>query len=183
MLTDPDSPSAHMSEALSFPIGRFTRQPTYTPDERQAFIDRLAAQPAALAAALAALTPEQVERPYRPGGWTVRQVVHHVADSHMNMFIRVKLALSAAEPTINPYDQDAWVQHGDVATVAPSVSIALLAALHERMVALLRTLSADQFARVLLHPETGRQTIEQVVALYAWHGDHHIAHVRGAREE
>lgn len=172
-----------MSEALSYPIGRFHRQPTYTPDERHAFIDRLAAQPAALAAALAALTPEQVERPYRPGGWTVRQVVHHVADSHMNMLIRVKLALSEAEPTIKPYDQDAWVQHADVATVSPMVSIALLVALQERMVALLRTLTDEQFARVLLHPETGRQTIEQVVALYAWHGDHHIAHVRGARGE
>jgi uncharacterized damage-inducible protein DinB len=171
-----------MSDALSYPIGRFHRQPTYTPEERQAFIDRLAAQPAALAAALAALTPEQVEQPYRPGGWTVRQVVHHVADSHMNMFIRVKLALSEAEPTIKPYDQDAWVQHTDVAAVSPSVSIALLAALHERIVALLRTLTAEQFARVLMHPETGRQTIEQVVALYAWHGDHHIAHVRGASQ-
>ncbi len=169
-----------MSDALSFPIGRFVGQPTYSADERAGFIDRLAAQPAALAAALAATSPDALDRPYRPGGWTVRQVVHHVADSHVNMFIRVKLALSENDPTITAYDQDAWVQQGDVATVAPSVSVALVTALHERLVVLFRSLTPAQFARGLNHPENGRMTVEQVLALYAWHGDHHVAHIRGA---
>ncbi len=171
-----------MSDALSYPIGKHVRRPDYTADERTAFIDRLAAQPAALAAAFAALTDEQVAQPYRPGGWTVRQLVHHVADSHLNMFVRVKLALSEDEPTIKPYDQDAWVAQADVDAVSPSVSIALLSALHERAVALFRSLSPDQFARGLMHPENGRMTIEQVLALYAWHGDHHIAHVSRVRQ-
>jgi len=169
-----------MSDALSYPIGRHVRQATHTAEERAAFIDRLAAQPAALAAAYGALSAEQVEQPYRPGGWTVRQLVHHVADSHINMFIRVKLALSEDEPTIKPYDQDAWVAQADVMAVAPTVSIALLSAVHERAVALFRSLTPEQFVRGLMHPENGRMTIEQVLALYAWHGNHHIAHILGA---
>lgn len=168
-----------MSDALSYPIGRHVRQATYTPEERAAFIDQLAAQPAALAAAYASLSAEQIEQPYRPGGWTVRQLVHHVADSHINMFIRVKLALSEDEPTIKPYDQDAWVTQGDVSAVAPTVSIALLSAVHERAVALFRSLTPAQFTRGLMHPENGRMTIEQVLALYAWHGTHHIAQTAG----
>jgi len=170
-----------MPDSLAYPIGPHIRQPAYSADERAALIDRLAAQPAALAAAYGALSDSEVERPYRPGGWTVRQLVHHIADSHMNMFVRVKLALSEDEPTIKPYDQDAWAQQGDVAAVSPTVSIALLAAVHERVVALLRTLSAEQFQRGLVHPENGRMTVEQVLALYAWHGDHHVAHIRSVK--
>lgn len=168
-------------QLLSYPLGRHQRRDEYTADERQGFIAQLAAQPSALAAAVSGLPDAAYDRPYRPGGWNIRQLVHHVADSHVNMFIRVKLALSEDEPTIKPYDQDAWVQHADVATVAPMVSIAMLAAMHERVVALFRSLSPEQFARGLMHPENGRMTIEQVLALYAWHGDHHIAHIRNFR--
>ncbi|MCC6241954.1 MAG: putative metal-dependent hydrolase [Gemmatimonadaceae bacterium] len=167
-----------MSDSLSYPIGKFVRQSSYTAEARASHIARLAAQPAALASAVEGWSEEQLERRYRPGGWTVRQLLHHVADSHMNMFIRLKLALSEDAPTIKPYDQDAWVLQGDVAAVAPAVSLALLEALHVRIVALLSSLSPAEFSRTLLHPESGEMTVDQLVALYAWHGDHHIAHVR-----
>jgi uncharacterized damage-inducible protein DinB len=177
----PPSHQPPMTDTLSFPIGKFVRQPSYTPAERADHIARLAAQPAALAAAVSGWTDEQFAHPYRPGGWTVRQLVHHVADSHMNMFIRLKLALSEEAPTIKPYDQDAWATHGDVAAAAPSVSLTLLEALHHRIDALLRSLAAEQFSRTLIHPENGAMTVDQLVALYAWHGDHHVAHVRNMR--
>ena len=171
-----------MSDTLSYPIGRHAKQATYTPKERVALITRFAAQPSALAAAVSGMTDASWEQPYRPGGWTIRQLVHHVADSHVNMFVRVKLALSEDEPTIKPYDQDLWVQQADVVAVSPMVSVALLAALHERAVAFFRALTPGQFLRGLMHPENGRMTIEQVLALYAWHGDHHIAHITSFRE-
>jgi hypothetical protein len=171
-----------MTEHLSYPIGRHDAQPSYSAGERAAFIARLAAQPAALAASISGLPDAAWAMPYRPGGWTVQQVVHHVADSHVNMFIRVKFALSEDEPTVKPYDQDAWVQHADVLALSPLVSVALLAALHDRLVALFRALTPGQFTRGLLHPENGRMTIEQVLALYAWHGDHHIAHIGAFRQ-
>jgi uncharacterized damage-inducible protein DinB len=171
-----------VTDPLSYPIGEHQAQPTYTPDERAANIARLAAQPAALAASLSGLPAHAFAHPYRPGGWTVQQLVHHVADSHVNMFMRVKLALSEHEPTIKPYDQDAWVEQPDVQSVAPMVSVALLAALHERVVALLRALTPEQFTRGLMHPDNGRMTVEHVLALYAWHGDHHIAHITALRQ-
>ena len=166
---------------LSYPIGKHHQQESYSASDRDAMIARLAAQPAALAAALSGLDDDAYARPYRSGGWTVRQLVHHVADSHVNMFIRVKLALSEDEPTIKPYDQDAWVTQADVALVSPMVSLALLASVHERLVALLRALEPAQFTRGLFHPENGRMTVEQVLALYAWHGDHHVAHIVNMR--
>lgn len=171
-----------MTEPLSYPIGRHQSQPTYTAAERAVLIDRLAAQPAALAAALSGLPDAALETPYRPGGWTVRQLVHHVADSHINMCIRVKFALTEFEPTIMPYDQDQWVLLPDATSVDPAVSVALLSALHVRMVAIFRSLIPEQFQRGLMHPENGRMTIEQVLALYAWHGDHHIAHITSLRQ-
>ena len=170
-----------MDRSLSYPIGEHVPQASYSASEREGFIARLAAHPAALAAALAGLSDSAFEQPYRPGGWTVRQVGHQVADSHINMFIRVKFALSVNEPTIMPYDQDAWVTQPDVAAVPPMVSVALLASLHERLVALFRALTPEQFSRALMHPENGRMTVEQVLALYAWHGDHHIAHITAFR--
>lgn len=170
-----------MSESLSYPIGRFQRQPAYSAEDRAGFIARLAAQPAALAASVSGFTDADFAKPYRPGGWTARQLLHHVADSHTNMYVRVKLALSADTPLINAYDQDLWVEHPDVAVVSPLVSVALIAALHERIVAFYRALSEEQFQRGLMHPENGRMTIEQVLALYAWHGDHHTAHLTGMR--
>ena len=182
---DQDSPGpagVSTAETLSYPIGRHVAKPSYSAEERAALIDRLAAQPAALAASLSGLSDESLEHPFRAGGWTVRQMVHHVADSHVHMYIRAKFALSDDEPTVRPYDQDTWVQHPDVAAVAPMVSVALLAALHERCVALYRALTPEQFARGIMHPENGRMTVEQILAMYAWHGDHHIAQITAMRE-
>jgi uncharacterized damage-inducible protein DinB len=171
-----------MNESLAYPIGQHVRKAEYSAAERAAFIQRLAEQPVSLTVALEDFRDEDFELPYRPGGWTIRQVVHHMADSHMNMLIRVKLALADDEPAIKGYDQDAWVQQADVSTVSPLVSVALIAALHARAVALFGALSPDQFRRGLMHSENGRMTIEQVLALYAWHGDHHVAHVRAVSD-
>ncbi len=164
-----------------YPIGAFVRADRYTEVERAAFIERLVAQPAAMAAAVSGLSADQLNSPYRVGGWTIRQLVHHVADSHVHMYIRVKLALSADEPLINAYDQDAWAQMADVTAVSPLVSLSIMATIHERVVATFRSLSQTDFERGLMHPENGRMTVEQVLATYAWHGDHHIAHIRAAK--
>lgn len=164
-----------------YPIGAFVRADRYTEVERAAFIERLVAQPAAMAAAVSGLSADQLNSPYRVGGWTIRQLVHHVADSHVHMYIRVKLALSADEPLINAYDQDAWAQMADVTAVSPLVSLSIMATIHERVVATFRSLSQTDFERGLMHPENGRMTVEQVLAMYAWHGDHHIAHIRAAK--
>ncbi len=170
-----------MSHSAQYPIGRFERRTDYTADDRAASIARIAALPAAIAAAASGLSEAALDTPYREGGWTVRQLVHHVADSHANAFIRLKLALTEHEPTIKPYDQDAWVQLADIREVSPLVSIAMLAALHERMTAVLRAMQPEDFARVLIHPESGRMTLDQLLALYAWHGDHHVAHITNLR--
>ena len=170
------------AEALSYPIGRHQPQATYSPAERDGLIARLAAQPAALAAAVRNFREEDYERPYRPHGWTVRQLTHHVADSHLHMFIRVKFALADDHPTIMPYGEDAWVHQADVREVPPAVSIALFAALHERAVALFRSLTDAEFARTLLHPDNGPMRVVDVLAMYAWHGDHHVAHILRMRD-
>ena len=128
------------------------------------------------------LTDAQIETPYRPGGWTVRQVVHHVPDSHLNAFCRFKLALTENEPTIKPYDESAWAELADVKAVPIATSLTLLEAVHERWVAILRAMTPADFGRQLIHPETGRQSLDQVLALYAWHGPHHTAHITSLRE-
>ncbi len=169
-------------DALRYPIGKFDRRVDYSGEERATSIARIAALPAALAAALSGLSESQFEVPYRDGGWTVRQLVHHVADSHANALIRLKLALTEQEPAIKAYDQDAWVELADVRDVSPLVAVAMTAAIHERFAALLRAMQPDDFARGLVHSETGRMTVDTLVALYAWHGDHHVAHLRALRE-
>ncbi len=166
----------------SFPIGRFVRPAQYTEAARAAHIERIGAQPAQLADALDGLDERDFDAPYRPGGWTVGQLVHHMADSHVNAYIRVKLGLTEHEPTIKPYDQDAWVTLADSNTLSPHVSVALFAATHIRLHAVLASMSPEQFARRLMHPENGYMTLDQVAAMYAWHGDHHVAHIRNYRE-
>jgi hypothetical protein len=168
-------------EALKYPIGRLQRKPSYSGAERDAMLARLAELPAALRAAIEGLDDAALDTPYRPGGWTVRQLVHHVADSHLNAYIRVKLALTEDEPMVKPYDQDAWVQLADVTAVSPSVSVTLLDATHARLLPVLRAMSPEGFRRGLMHPENGRMTIDDVVATYSWHGDHHVAHIRELR--
>ena len=168
-------------DTTKFPIGTFSRRASYSADERASHIARLAAQPAALAAAISGLDDAALDTPYRDGGWTVRQLVHHVADSHANAYIRVKLALTEVDPTIKPYDQDAWGLLADIREISPLVSVGMLAALHARLDAVLRAMQPDDFTRGLVHPENGRMTLDMLVALYAWHGDHHVAHIRNMR--
>lgn len=161
----------------SYPIGRFARQDHYTDAQRAEHVARIAAQPARLAAALEGLNDHDLAAPYRPGGWSVGQLVHHMADSHVNAFIRVKLGLTEHEPTIKPYDQDAWAQLADATTLPPQVSVTLFTATHQRLHAVLQSMTPEQFARRIMHPENGYMTLDQVAAMYAWHGDHHLAHL------
>jgi len=167
-----------VTDAHRFPIGRFERQAEISANQRAEHIARIAEQPANLSAAMSGLDSADYAAPYRPDGWTVRQLVHHMADSHANAYIRVKLALTEHEPTIKPYDQDAWVALADSELVSPLVSLTMFTAIHERLVAVLQSLEPAQFARTLVHPDTGVMTIDQLVALYAWHGDHHVRHIQ-----
>jgi len=170
-----------MTADLAYPIGKFARPTTITADDRAASIADLAALPSALYAALDGLNDTQLDTPYRPGGWSVRQVVHHLADSHLNAFTRIKLAITEDTPTIKPYDEKAWAELADSASsIAPS--LAIIAGVHERMVTVLRSLPAEAFARPMQHPERGPMTIDMVVAMYSWHGRHHVAHITGLRQ-
>ncbi len=167
---------------LRYPVGQFEFDGHLSEDQRRLLIDEIADAPAKLRAAVAGLTPEQIETPYRPGGWTVRQVVHHIPDSHLNSYVRFKLALTEEEPTIKPYDEAAWSELEDVRTAPLETSLTLLDVLHQRWVLLLRSLNDTDFARTFRHPELGVVSLEKNVALYAWHGRHHIAHITGLRE-
>lgn len=170
-----------MSEDLRFPLGRFQRPRSLTDARRAEAIDRIAATPAKLRAAVRGLTAAQLDTPYRPDGWTVRQVVHHVPDSHANAFIRFKLALTEDVPTIKPYDEAAWAKLDDVRSTPIETSLSLLESLHDRWVRLLRSIPAADFDRTLNHPENGAMNLHQLLALYAWHGDHHVAHIANLR--
>ena len=171
-----------MHEAsLQYPVGRFTEPDLITAAMRDAAIDEIASLPAALRAAVAGLSAAQVETPYRDGGWTVRQVVHHVPDSHMHAYARVKFALTEESPTIRPYDEGAWAMLPDVAEIPIDASLSLLDALHARWVACLRGLSEAQFGRQFVHAELGPQRIDLSLLRYAWHGRHHVAHVTALR--
>jgi DinB superfamily len=165
---------------LRYPVGKF-EWTGGSREQRQQAIRHIEELPAKLRAAVAGLTAQQLETPYRPGGWNSRQVVHHMADSHMNSYIRFKLAMTEDTPTIKPYDEKLWAETAD--TQLPiEVSLGLLEALHRRWVALLRSMSEADFARRLRHPERGEMTLEQNVALYGWHSRHHVAHIMGLRE-
>ena len=165
-------------ERQRFPVGRFEWPTRVTAAEREALLERVAAAPGRLRALVRGLTERQLETPYREGGWTVRQVVHHLPDSHMNSYVRFKLALTEEEPTIKPYDEAAWALLNDTAGTPVETSLVLLEALHARWVTLLRGLTEQQWARTMRHPEIGLLRLDQVLALYAWHGDHHIGYVR-----
>lgn len=166
---------------LQYPIGRYESPAAYTPDWRATAIAQLAATPAAMRAALDGLTDEQLDTPYRPGGWTVRQVAHHVPDSHLNMYIRLKWTLTEDRPTIKPYDEVAWAELEDSRTTPIEVSLRLLEAVHVRADALLRAMAEADFDRRYLHPDSGEHPLNHLVGLYAWHGRHHVAHVTALR--
>jgi uncharacterized damage-inducible protein DinB len=171
-----------MTDDLRYPIGRPELKPELTEAERTDFIARIEACPAELRQALAGLSPEQLETPYRPGGWTLRQVAHHVPDSHMNAYIRFKWTLTEEEPSIKAYHEDRWAQLADSRITPVEVSLGLLESVHRRWIDLLRAMSPADFQRALVHPENGRRTLDQMLALYAWHGAHHTAHVTSLRE-
>ena len=172
-----------MAEDLRFPVGRFNRPKALMPAERAAAIDALVQAPAALRAAVQGLSDKQLDTPYRPGGWTVRQVVHHVPDSHMNAYCRCKLGLTENTPTIKPYDEALWAELPDGKSPLIEESLTLLDALHKRWVVMLRTMQPPDFARSISHPEwDGPMSLDQVLALYAWHGRHHTAHVTELRK-
>jgi uncharacterized damage-inducible protein DinB len=154
-----------------------------TPAKRQQAIEEIAATPGKLREALLNLVDEQLDTPYREGGWTVRQLAHHVPDSHMNAYVRWKLALTETEPTIKPYEEKAWAELVD-AKMPVSVSLQLLRALHERWVELIRGMKEEDFARTFKHPEQpGVQTVDWMLFLYAWHGRHHVAHITELRKQ
>jgi hypothetical protein len=166
---------------LRFPIGPFAYHPPASAEERLSRIDQIAATPDRVRAAVSGLTRPQLDTPYRPGGWSVRQVVHHLVDSHLNAYLRCKLALTEDHPTIKPYDQARWAEGPEYqADVAPSLD--LLTLLHGRWVLLLWSLAPEAFGRTFFHPE-GRETftLDRVVAMYAWHGAHHVAHITELR--
>jgi hypothetical protein len=167
---------------LRYPIGHFRRPDALDDAQRRRAIDAIAAAPASLRAAVHGLTETQLDTPYRPGGWTVRQVVHHVPDSHLNAYVRFKLGLTEDEPTIKPYDEARWAELPDTRETPVQTSLVLLEQLHDRWVRLLRSMSAEQFARRIHHPETGIQRLDQLLAMYEWHGKHHVAHVTSLRE-
>jgi hypothetical protein len=171
-----------MAGDARFPIGRFSIEGEITPERRREWIARIAAMPARFRAAVAGLSPEQLDTPYRDGGWTVRQLVHHLPDSHMNAYVRFKLALTEDDPTVKTYDEALWAQLPDSRDTPPEVSLALLDALHTRWTGLLAALGDAQWRRTLQHPEWGGIALETVLAQYAWHGDHHVAHVTALRE-
>src|SRR5271170_3631916 len=159
-----------------YPIGKFAMPAQATPELRQAAIEEIASTPAKLRAAVSGLNDAQLDTPYREGGWTVRQVVHHVPDSHMNAFIRLRLALTEDKPTIRPYQEARWAELAD-AKAPIAVSQALLDSLHVRWDLNWRSLKPEQFARPLIHPEQGERNIDWLLFVYEWHGKHHTAHI------
>lgn len=167
---------------LRYPIGKFQFPAEVSPGDRERFIEQIAETPANLRAALENLTPAQLDTPYRPAGWTVRQVVHHVPDSHLNSYIRFRWALTEDDPAIKGYQEALWAELPDARTGPVEMSLALLDALHVRWTALLRSLSPQDLARTFRHPELGSLPLDKVLALYAWHGRHHVAHVTALRK-
>jgi hypothetical protein len=165
-----------------FPIGKFSFPSSVSASDLTGFIADIEQTPAALRAAVAGLSPQQLDTPYRDGGWTVRQVTHHVPDSHMNAYVRYKLALTEDEPTIKPYAEDRWAQLADTQSTPIEVSLKMLELLHERWVELLRSLSPTDWKRQFRHPDLGVVSLEKNLALYAWHGKHHVAHVTELRK-
>jgi hypothetical protein len=166
-------------EDLRYPVGKFT--PDREPDtaKRRRWIDEIAELPERLTATLDGLTEDQLDTPYRPGGWTVRQLVHHLADSHVNAYTRFRLALTETAPIVKTYDQDGWAGLADARSAPVDLSLRLLSALHHRWVLLLESLDGEALRRKLRHPEWGEIDLDTNLQMYAWHGRHHLAHLMG----
>jgi uncharacterized damage-inducible protein DinB len=170
-----------MSEDLRYPVGEFNKDFEMTPVRRREFIDTIAACPGGVRKAVEGLSDEQLDTPYRPGGWTVRQTVHHIPDSHLNSYCRFKLALTEDNPMIRPYYEDRWAELAD-SKMPIGVSLDLLDNVHSRWGTLLNSLTGEDCARKLRHPESGEWTVDFFIALYAWHGRHHTAHITSLRK-
>ena len=166
---------------LSYPIGKLEFDPDVTDAKRRRWIKEIEAAPARLRSAVSGLSDEQLDTPYRPDGWTVRQVVHHVFDSHLNSYVRFKWVLTEDEPTIKAYAQDRWARLEEARTAPVEMSLTCLDALHARWVLMLRSLSARDLARKFTHPEMGLLDLDAMLQIYAWHGRHHVAHVTSLR--
>jgi uncharacterized damage-inducible protein DinB len=167
---------------LRYPIGKMERKPSLNPDERDIAISQIAETPGRLREAVAGLSHEQFDTPYRPGGWTVRQVVHHLPDSHLNAYVRFKLGLTENEPTIKPYNEARWAELADFRDTPLEISLSLLESLHHRWDVLLRSMRPEDFARRVRHPEMGEMTLDTALTIYSWHGRHHVAHITALRE-
>jgi uncharacterized damage-inducible protein DinB len=167
---------------LAYPIGRFDFTAPVPAEKRPGLIEQIAETPAKVRQAVEGLDARQLDTPYRPGGWTVRQLVHHLPDSHMNSYVRFRLALTEDEPVIKPYEQSKWAELPDARTLPPGPSLALLEGLHTRWVELLRQMTDADFQRTFRHPEIGLVRLDTNLALYAWHGLHHTAHITGLRQ-
>ena len=167
---------------LRYPIGKFHFDGPLTEEQKRKSLDDIVGTPANLRSAVKGLSPQQLDTPYRPGGWTVRQVVHHVPDSHLNSYVRFKLALTEDEPIIKPYAEDRWAELADTKSTPVEVSLTMLDSLHDRWVRLLRSLAPEQWKRTFRHPDLGPMTLEKTLALYAWHGRHHVTHITALRE-
>lgn len=160
-----------------YPIGRFVPQESYTQAALEKSINEIEVLPELLAQAIQGLASDQLDTPYREGGWTIRQVVHHLADSHMNAYIRTKWALTEEAPLIKAYNEKAWAETHET-KAAPELSLAILKSLHDKWVALMRQLSPNDLSREFVHPETRKsQRLDRMISLYAWHGAHHLAHI------
>lgn len=166
---------------LRFPIGRYQPVPEISAHTREEWIHELEALPGNLRSALAGLSEMQLDTPYRPGGWTVRQVVHHLPDSHMNSYCRFRLALTENTPLIKPYEEGLWAELPDSRNCAVEPSLMLLGGLHGRFTALLRSMTEAEFSRTFRHPELGEIRLDWTLGLYAWHSRHHVAHITQLR--
>ncbi len=166
-----------------FPVGKFQYDGPPTEEQKKNFLDEIALTPVNLRSAVKGLSEQQLDTPYRPGGWTVRQVVHHVPDSHVNSYVRFKLALTEDEPTIKTYEEARWAELPDTKSTPIEVSLTLLDSLHDRWMRLLRSLSPEQWKKTFRHPDLGPMTLEKALALYAWHGRHHVAHITELRKQ
>lgn len=165
-------------DPLQYPIGKFSPKDTYSTEEIQSLIQVIESAPERIEAVFQQLTSKQLDTPYRSGGWTARQVLHHLPDSHLNAYIRFKWTLTEDSPTIKAYNEKAWAETYETKT-DPSLSVALLKALHAKWVVLLRSLTAEDLQKTFTHPETGKKiTLERLIAMYAWHGEHHLGHLK-----
>ncbi len=165
-----------------YPVGKFEWKGEWSAGERQRAIEEVEKTPAKFRAAVAGLSQQQLDTPYREGGWTVRQVIHHIADSHMHSYLRFKLALTEEQPTITAYDEKLWAELPDTRNTPVETSLSLLDTLHHRWGVLLRAMKPEDFVRSYRHPERGLVSLDMAVAMYAWHGRHHTAHVTSLRE-